>query len=43
MESSPQSHNQVTSSMEKYEYCETKRKQDRCEYNDAKNMKEIKN
>ena len=38
MESSPQPHNQVTSSMEKYEYCERKREQD-YEYKDAKNMK----
>ena len=41
MESSPQPYNQVTSSMEKYEYCERKRKQDKYEYKDAKNMKEI--
>ena len=41
MESSPQPHNQVTSSMEKYEYCERKRKQGIYEYKYAKNMKEI--
>ena len=41
MESSPQPHNQVTSSMEKYEYCERKRKQDIYKYKYAKNMKEI--